>query len=63
MSRAPEQITHALAAAAERRRDLRGEMIKGQITVDRYRTLVAFEDRWIDTLLDELLLAGRAAAA
>jgi hypothetical protein len=60
--RAPEQITHALAAAAERRRDLRGEMIKGEITVSRYRELVAFEDRWINTLLDELL-AARASAS
>jgi hypothetical protein len=59
--RAPEQVTHALVAAVERRRDVHGQMVRGEISVDRYRALDAFEARWIDTLLDELLTARAAA--
>lgn len=59
--RAPEQVKTALAAATERRRDLHGQMVRGEISVDRYRELDAFEARWIDRLLDELLTARAPA--
>jgi hypothetical protein len=53
--RAPQQIKDALHAASERRADLHGQMVRGDISVDRHRELRAFEDRWIDRCLDELL--------
>lgn len=55
MPRAPQQIKDALTAASERRRALHLEMVRGEITVDRFRELAAYEDRWMDRLLDELL--------
>lgn len=53
--RAPQQIKDALTAASERRADLHRQMVRGDISVDRHRELRAFEDRWIDRCLDELL--------
>jgi len=53
--RAPQQIKVALLAASERRADLLEQMRRGQISADRHRELKAFEDRWIDRCLDELL--------
>lgn len=55
--RAPEQIKDALAAACERRHEIHGQMARGDISVERHRELRAFEDRWINRLLDELLRA------
>jgi hypothetical protein len=53
--RAPQQIKVTLTAASERRAALHEQMVRGDITVDRHRELRAFEDRWIDRCLDELL--------
>lgn len=61
MPRQPEQVKVALANAAERRRELHTAMVRGEMTVDRYRELAAFESRWIDRLLDDLL-ASRVPA-
>lgn len=55
VSRSPEQVTTALAAATARRHDLHAAMVRGELSVDRYRELAADESTWIDTLLDRLL--------
>lgn len=57
MPRAPEQIKACLTAAVERRHELSTEMRRGNLSVDRHRELAAFEARWIDRCLDELLRA------
>lgn len=54
MARAPERIKHSLSYAHQRRIDLHAEMVRGEVTLDEYRDLLATEDRHIDRLLAEL---------
>lgn len=58
----PQQIKDRLQAASERRAAIRGEMVRGEISVDDYRQQDAAELAWIDTLLGRLAESLRVHA-